>query len=162
MQLKSTFKDAQDYLRLALRTYVTAHRVLDKYLACKMLVISSIMATDVLLSHYVTKLGSLTSVIPRSSSLQHAATTTHNESSYWARVKDLERLESAMPELTKTCTFSKNLKKLLEEILPIEGEGGVKQLLRINFKELLNVAQLYVLQVLKVLPDSPETSHLFE
>lgn len=148
--MKATFKDANDYLRLALRTYVNAHRVLDKYLACKMLVISTVMATDVLLSHYMAQLGSLTSVdVQPVNDLREKRSFT--QSSYWARVKDLKRLEEMMPNLAASYSFSTNLKQLLEEILSIEGEGGVKQLLGINFKELLNIAQFYILQIQKQL-----------
>ncbi len=151
--MKATFKDAREYLRLALRTYVSAHRVLDKYLACKMLVISTVMATDVLLSHYMTQLGSLTPMY-HGQTMNGQEKVTFSQSSYWARVKDLERLEATVPRIAETYSFSKSLKRLLEEILPIEGEGGVRQLLGINFKELLNIAQFYILQTLKLLSEN--------
>ena len=108
------------------------------------------MATDVLLSHYMAQLGSLTSTYAHSSEREKGK-NSFSQTSYWARVKDLERLEQVLPEITGIYSFSKNLTRLLEEILPIEGEGGVKQLLGINFKELLNIAQFYILQTMKLL-----------
>lgn len=139
------FKEAFDYLQTSTRTYVTAIHLRDKFLAIQLILISEVMSIDSLLNKFKFDIGTKDSLEQKSMNMLPIQT-------YYDRIRDLKQLEK-----NKTAIFSKfnpplseNLKKTVDYVNNLY-DSDYKQLLNINFKELLNEAQFFIFKVKRLL-----------
>ena len=105
-----------------------------------------IMATDALLAHYHDILESLST--PQLSNIR--TSLEYLQRTYQTRVEDLKRLEEKIAEI-KEHQFSSRLSRAISELIMFDDDEGVTKLFSLNFKEHLNDAQLYVLQIRNLL-----------
>ena len=144
------FDEAFDYLLTSTRTYVTAIHLRDKFLAIQLILISEVMSIDSLLSKFRFDIGSKNSLEQKNLKMLPLQT-------YYERISDLEELEKNKPAIFSNINppLSVNLKKTIDYVNNLY-DSDYKQLLTINFKELLNEAQFFIFKVKRILFDNRE------
>lgn len=139
------FDEAFDYLLTSTRTYVTAIHLRDKFLAIQLILISEVMSIDSLLSKFRFDIGT-------KDNLEQTNLTMLPIHTYYDRIRDLEELERNKPVVFSNINppLSVILTKTIDYVNDLYG-SDYKQLLTINFKELLNEAQFFIFKVKRLL-----------
>ncbi|MHA2244397.1 MAG: hypothetical protein ACXADY_05470 [Candidatus Hodarchaeales archaeon] len=134
------FDDSYTYLNSSIRTYVNATSTQDKLFALKLVVLSMIVAADIL--------------IEKQDRISDTPFQSHLEDSsfflplavYEQRITELCLLEErdlCSPQFE----FSRRLRKALDILRVVHGQYGLRTLLVVNIKEFINEAQSFILNI---------------
>jgi hypothetical protein len=141
LSMLETFDDAFGYLKMALRTYVSATHVIEKLLGARLIVISMVMSVDGLLIKYE---GLMRSTVILQDDLEHE---DPQQASYEARVVALRLVEDNFPDQFNDHRLSEALSRAIDSLLLCYDERGIANLLDLDFKTFLNEAQFFVLKI---------------
>ncbi|MHA1443945.1 MAG: hypothetical protein ACTSR4_04270 [Candidatus Hodarchaeales archaeon] len=141
--MPTVFEDAHQYLNSSIRTYVNATSTLDKLFAVKLIVLSMVIAADVLIE----KMGS------SSDTSFHG----HLEDSdfflpmaaYEKRITDLQIIETGHLNLVDP-ELSLRMHKSIETLKFVYGKYGFRTLLSLNLKEFINDALFFILDIQEI------------
>ncbi|WP_455142789.1 hypothetical protein [Candidatus Hodarchaeum mangrovi] len=144
--------DAWDYLNLSIRTYVNATNTMHKLFALKTIVISMIIATDNLLTHY--------------RDFPEARFQGYIEESsfflpieaYEQRVNDLIFLEETF-KINPAFECSRRLRRAIDTLKIAYGHFGLRSLLIINIKDFINDAQFFIQDIQELIKKKKGSNH---
>lgn len=144
----TVFDDSHTYLNSSIRTYVNAASTLDKLFAVKLVVLSMIVAADVLIG----KLGK-TNDTPFQSHLEESSLFLPM-AAYEQRLTELCLLEEKNI-IPSQLEFSRRLRKALDTLRVIHGPYSLRSLLAINIKEFINESQFFILDIQTLVEENP-------
>lgn len=136
------FDDAFSYLKMALRTYVSATHVLEKLLASRLIVISMVMSVDGLSAKHEDLVGRILKALEND-----WEKSDPQKASYDSRVVALQIVEDNFPHQFTGHLLSKALSRAIDSLLLCYDERGISNLLDLDFKAFLNEAQYFVLKI---------------
>jgi hypothetical protein len=137
----SIFDEAKGYLNSSIRAYVNAKSTLDKLLSIKLIALSMIVATDTLIEN----IGDFSADAPFHGHFEDSSFFLPI-AAYDQRLEDLILLEetnSIPPKLE----LSRRLRKALDALKVAYGEYGLKNLLAIDIKEIINESQFFIIDI---------------
>jgi len=146
--LLTVFDDSHTYLNSSIRTYVNAASTLDKLFAVKLVVLSMIVASDVLIVKLVK-----TSDTPFQSSLEESSLFLPM-AAYEQRLTELCLLEEKNL-IPSQFELSRRLRKALDTLRVIHGQYSLRSLLAINIKEFINESQFFILDIQTLVEENP-------
>lgn len=144
----TVFDDSHTYLNSSIRTYVNAASTLDKLFAVKLVVLSMIVASDVLIVKLVK-----TSDTPFQSSLEESSLFLPM-AAYEQRLTELCLLEEKNL-IPSQFELSRRLRKALDTLRVIHGQYSLRSLLAINIKEFINESQFFILDIQTLVEENP-------
>ncbi|MFX1513720.1 MAG: hypothetical protein ACFFCQ_14145 [Promethearchaeota archaeon] len=136
------FEDAFSYLKMSLRTYVSATHVLEKLLASRLIVISMVMSVDALSIKYEDQVGGILKLSEKNFENEDPL-----QAPYYSRVAALRMVEDNYPELFPNNELSQGLSRAIDSLLLCYDDRGISNLLNLDFKTFLNEAQFFVLKI---------------
>ena len=142
----SVFADAHGYLNSSIRTYVNATKTLDKLFAIKLLVLSMIVSADKLIE----SLGKgadtpFTGQVEESSFFLPMAAYEQR----LVELCDLEENNIVSAELQ----LSLRLRKALDILKIVYERYGLRQLLAVNIKDVINDSFFFILDIQQLVED---------
>ena len=134
------FEDAHGYLNSSIRVYVNASSTLDKLFAIKLVVLSKVVTIDAL----IVSIGS-SSDTPFQGHIEDSNFFLPM-AAYEQRIHELQYLEDVNPDIGNL-KLAMRLHHSIEILKFIHGNTGFRTLLSINFKELINNALFFIIDV---------------
>ncbi len=138
--MTTVFDDSYTYLNSSIRVYVNATSTQDKLFALKLVVLSMIVAADILIE----KLDRISDT-PFQSHLEESSFFLPM-AVYEQRITELCLLEERNLYPPKY-EFSRRLRKALDTLRVIHGQYSLPILLAVNIKEFINEAQFFILNI---------------
>ncbi len=138
--MTTLFDDSYTYLNSSIRVYVNATSTQDKLFALKLVVLSMIVAADILIE----KLDRISDT-PFQSHLEESSFFLPM-AVYEQRITELCLLEERNLYPPKY-EFSRRLRKALDTLRVIHGQYSLPILLAVNIKEFINEAQFFILNI---------------
>ena len=138
--MTTVFDDSYTYLNSSIRVYVNATSTQDKLFAIKLVVLSMIVAADILIE----KLDRISDT-PFQSHLEESSFFLPM-AVYEQRITELCLLEERNLYPPKY-EFSRRLRKALDTLRVIHGQYSLPILLAVNIKEFINEAQFFILNI---------------
>jgi len=144
--LLTVFEDAHQYLNSSIRTYVNATSTMDKLFAIKLIVLSMVIAADVLIE----KKGSSTDT-PFHGHLEDSDFFLPM-AAYEKRIKELQIMETDSV-IIADLELSLRMHKSIETLKFVYGKFGFRLLLSLNLKEFINNALFFILDIQKIVEE---------
>jgi len=141
--LITVFEDAHQYLNSAIRTYVNATSTLDKLFAVKLIVLSMVIAADVIID----KMGSCTDT-PFHGHLEDSDFFLPM-AAYEKRITELQIIETDTLKIGDL-ELSLRMHKSIETLKFVYGKYGFRTLLSLNLKEFINNALFFILDIQEI------------
>ncbi|MFW9854573.1 MAG: hypothetical protein ACFFFG_05915 [Candidatus Thorarchaeota archaeon] len=143
--MEPAIEDAIQYLNSAIRTYVNATKTFDKYFAIKLIVLSMIVAVDVLVTSINKTLGLEGSFTPYEDSSFFLPLAAYEQ-----RYGELIRLEEEQL-YPRELELSRRLLKALDLLKIVYGGSGLHSLLSVNLKDFINETQFFLFEIQELL-----------
>ena len=140
----TVFEDAHQYLNSSIRTYVNATSTLDKLFAIKLIVLSMVLAADILIE----KMGSGTDT-PFHGHLEDSDFFLPM-AAYEKRITELQEIETKILNLDDH-ELSSRMHKSIETLKFVYGKYGFRTLLSLNLKEFINGALFFILDIQEII-----------
>ena len=141
----SIFNEAKGYLNSSIRVYVNATSTLDKLFALKLVVLSMIVATDILAE----KIGDLIADAPFHGQFEDSSFFLPM-AAYEQRIDDLQFLEETKV-ISKKFELSRRLRTALDTLKIAYGEYGFRNLLAIDIKQFINNSQFFIIDIQEII-----------
>ena len=141
----SIFDEAKGYLNSSIRVYVNATSTLDKLFAIKLVVLSMIVAADILAE----KIGDLIDDAPFHGQFEDSSFFLPM-AAYEQRIDDLQFLEETKV-IPKKFELSRRLRKALDTLKIAYGEYGFRNLLAIDIKQFINDSQFFIIDLQEII-----------
>jgi len=141
----SIFNEAKGYLNSSIRAYVNATSTLDKLFALKLVVLSMIVATDILAE----KIGDLIADAPFHGQFEDSSFFLPM-AAYEQRIDDLQFLEETTV-IPKKFELSRRLRTALDTLKIAYGEYGFRNLLAIDMKQFINNSQFFIIDIQEII-----------
>jgi len=141
----SIFDEAKGYLNSSIRAYVNATSTLDKLFAIKLVVLSMIVAADILAE----KIGDLIDDAPFHGQFEDSSFFLPM-AAYEQRIDDLQFLEETKV-IPKKFELSRRLRKALDTLKIAYGEYGFRNLLAIDIKQFINDSQFFIIDLQEII-----------
>jgi len=141
----SIFDEAKGYLSSSIRAYVNATSTLDKLFAIKLVVLSMIVAADILAE----KIGDLIDDAPFHGQFEDSSFFLPM-AAYEQRIDDLQFLEETKV-IPKKFELSRRLRKALDTLKIAYGEYGFRNLLAIDIKQFINDSQFFIIDLQEII-----------
>jgi len=146
----SIFDEAKGYLNSSIRAYVNATSTLDKLFALKLVVLSMIVATDILAE----KIGDLIADAPFHGQFEDSSFFLPM-AAYEQRIDDLQFLEETTV-IPKKFELSRRLRTALDTLKIAYGEYGFRNLLAIDMKQFINNSQFFIIDIQEIIEKKGE------
>ena len=146
----SIFDEAIGYLNSSIRVYVNATSTLDKLSALKLVVLSMIVATDILAE----KIGDLIADAPFHGQFEDSSFFLPM-AAYEQRIDDLQFLEETKV-ISKKFELSRRLRTALDTLKIAYGEYGFRNLLAIDIKQFINNSQFFIIDIQEIIEKKGE------
>ena len=146
----SIFDEAKGYLNSSIRAYVNATSTLDKLFALKLVVLSLIVATDILAE----KIGDLIADAPFHGQFEDSSFFLPM-AAYEQRIDDLQFLEETKV-IPKKFELSRRLRTALDTLKIAYGEYGFRNLLAIDMKQFINNSQFFIIDIQEIIEKKGE------
>lgn len=146
----SIFDEAKGYLNSSIRVYVNATSTLDKLFALKLVVLSMIVATDILAE----KIGDLIADAPFHGQFEDSSFFLPM-AAYEQRIDDLQFLEETTV-IPKKFELSRRLRTALDTLKIAYGEYGFRNLLAIDIKQFINNSQFFIIDIQEIIEKKGE------
>ena len=141
----SIFDEAKGYLNSSIRAYVNATSTLDKLFSLKLVVLSMIVATDILAE----KIGDLIADAPFHGQFEDSSFFLPM-AAYEQRIDDLQFLEETTV-IPKKFELSRRLRTALDTLKIAYGEYGFRNLLAIDIKQFINNSQFFIIDIQEII-----------
>lgn len=141
----SIFDEAKGYLNSSIRVYVNATSTLDKLFSLKLVVLSMIVATDILAE----KIGDLIEDAPFHGQFEDSSFFLPM-AAYEQRIDDLQFLEETKV-IPKKFELSRRLRTALDTLKIAYGEYGFRNLLAIDMKQFINNSQFFIIDIQEII-----------
>lgn len=141
----SIFDEAKGYLNSSIRAYVNATSTLDKLFSIKLVVLSMIVAADILAE----KIGDLIADAPFHGQFEDSSFFLPM-AAYEQRIDDLQFLEENKV-IPKKFELSRRLRKALDTLKIAYGEYGFRNLLAIDIKQYINDSQFFIIDIQEII-----------
>ncbi len=149
--VNSIFNEAKGYLNSSIRTYVNARSTLDKLFSIKLIALSMIVATDTLIEN----IGEFSVDAPFHGQFEDSSFFLPI-AAYDQRLDDLIALEEAN-NIPPKLELSRRLRMALDTLKVAYGEYGLKNLLAIDIKKIINESQFFIIDIQELI-ESKEKS----
>ncbi len=141
----SIFDEAKGYLNSSIRAYVNAKSTLDKLFSIKLVVLSMIVAADILAE----KIGDLIADAPFHGQFEDSSFFLPM-AAYEQRIDDLQFLEETKV-IPKKFELSRRLRTALDTLKIAYGEYGFRNLLAIDIKQFINNSQFFIIDLQEII-----------